>query len=125
MYKGNVLFVMIALCGSLFLKAQSFVSEQPQAGGVTIVSSNAVATIYTDAADEMTVQKAASFLQQDIAAVTGKNISIAHAIPSSKNIILIGSIEGSSMIRQLIAQRKVDVSKIKGKWEAYLIQVVA
>jgi hypothetical protein len=125
MYKGNVLFVVIALCGSLCLHAQSFISEQAQPGAVSIVSPTAVATIFTDANDAMTVQKAAAFLQQDIAAVTGKNISISHSIPSSKNIIVIGTIEGSSMIKQLAAQRKIDLGNIKGKWEAYLIQVVA
>jgi hypothetical protein len=51
--------------------------------------------------------------------------SVIHSIPSTtKNIILIGTIGKSSLIDQLIKEKKIDIGAIKKKWEAYLVQLI-
>ncbi|MEY2916310.1 MAG: hypothetical protein RIS73_24, partial [Bacteroidota bacterium] len=82
------------------------------------------ASIYVDVNDLALVKKSAKFLQQDIEAVTGKKFSIVNAIPSAKNIIIIGSIENSSLIKQLVQQKKINIATFKNKWEAYQIQTI-
>ncbi|MGH2566687.1 MAG: glycosyl hydrolase 115 family protein, partial [Ginsengibacter sp.] len=46
------------------------------------------------------------------------------ASASSKNIIIAGSVDQSSFIKKLIAEKKLNVAKIKDKWDAYQIQVI-
>ena len=43
---------------------------------------------------------------------------------TERNVIIIGTIGKSEIIDRLIAERKIDVSAIKGKWESYFTQVV-
>ena len=89
------------------------------------ISSSKNETIYTDPADFTLVQRAAGFLQQDIEMVTGKKPELITALPASaKSIIIIGTIEKSSLIQQLIKQKKINVDKIKGQWDAYQVQTV-
>src|SRR5207247_10273625 len=50
---------------------------------------------------------------------------LINALPAStKSIIIIGTIEKSSIIQQLIKQKKINVDKIKGKWDAYQVEAV-
>ncbi len=63
-------------------------------------------------------------LQADIHRVTSLTPSITHDAPYPANVILIGTIGSSTIIDQLIRDKKIDVDAIRGKWEANLIQVV-
>jgi len=104
--------------------SQSFITEKKEEGAFTIVSDNAT-QIYTDANDDWLIQKSANLFQEDIERVTGQKPEIIHNIPSSlKNIIIIGSIEQSSFVKQLIQTKKIKSDSLKGKWEAYQIQVI-
>src|SRR5207237_9310164 len=89
------------LLGSLKAISQNYISVKKQAGSFPVVSATAATAIYTDEKDYWLVQKSASLLQQDIEMVTGKKPDIIHTIPASaKNIIIIGSINQSSIIQQ-------------------------
>ncbi len=70
------------------------------------------------------VQKAVSFLQSDIESVSGKKPAIQNTI-TGKNIILIGSLDQSPLIAKLAANKKINTDNIKGKWEAYQVQVIS
>src|SRR5688572_9741236 len=85
--------------------------------------SNAV--IYVDVNDFALVKKSAELLQQDIKLVTGKKPAIINKmIPGSQgNIIIVGSIERSSVVKDLITRKKIGAS-IKGKWEAYRVESI-
>jgi len=75
------------------------------------------AAILVDDADWPGVKRAAHDLEKDIEAVTG-------AKPSGKTTLLVGAIGHSPKLDALIAAGKLDVSDVKGKWEAYVIQTV-
>ncbi|MDB5211420.1 MAG: glycosyhydrolase [Sediminibacterium sp.] len=114
-----VLLLLSQLC------AQNFITEKKENSGFVLVGSNA-ATLVVDDKDHWLVQKAASFLQTDIESVTGKKPAIQNILSSGgKNIILIGSADRSSLIAQLVKNKKIKTGNLLGKWEAYQIQVVA
>jgi len=120
--------IISSLAYLLFLSdspyCQNFISNKNEAGNFPIVS-NAATPVYTDANDNWLIQKSAVLFQEDIERVTGHKPEIIHNIPSSlKNIIIIGNIEQSSFIKQLIQIKKINTDSLKGKWEAYQIQVI-
>jgi hypothetical protein len=80
------------------------------------------ASILVDSNDFPLVKKATQFLALDMQSVTTRQPRISKSPGNSTgNIIIIGSVEQSSFISQLVAQNKIDVKDIKGKWEAYKI----
>jgi hypothetical protein len=124
MKKFLLLLSGVAVSTSMF--AQSFVSNKKAAGAVVIADPAETASIYVSSDDYFLVQKVASFLQQDIEAVTGKKPEILNTLPkSAKNLIILGSIDKSPIITQLINSKKIAVDKVKDKWDAYLIKSVA
>jgi hypothetical protein len=68
----------------------------------------------------------ADYLKTDIGAVTGcePKIITGELPEESKAIILVGSLGNCDYIDQLVASGKLDVSRIKGKWEATLTTIV-
>lgn len=98
------------------LTAQTIVAEK--SGPATFSLTNA--SIYVELKDHPVVQKAAQLLQEDVLRVTGKKLPITrHA--TGKNIIIIGSADRSAIIKKLAAQKKLDLSPISNRWEAFQI----
>jgi hypothetical protein len=83
------------------------------------------ATILVDKNDYTVVNKAVLFFASDMQSVTLKQLPISNTITNtSRTAIIIGSVDKSSFIKQLIQQKKISVADIKGKWEAYKILTV-
>jgi hypothetical protein len=118
--------VVACLClGCFQLPAQNIVSEKNIPGSFALSTASQNFAIVTDAADQWLIQKAAALLQTDVEMVTGRKPAIQHDIKSAgKTIVLIGSLNNSSFIDQLVAAKKINTDGIKGKWEAYRIQSV-
>jgi hypothetical protein len=93
------------------------------AGVFPVVSSTEAASIVFDTSDDSLVQKAAALLQDDIERVSGKRLELFSATPTN-NIILIGSIGKSRFIQKLVAEKKLNVDKLKDRWEGYQVQLV-
>ena len=84
------------------------------------------AVICVDADDDRTVLIAAALLKEDIKTVTGKDPQLtSYPTAGSRNLIIIGSLEKSKLIKDLIRQKKINTVAIKGKWEAYQLQVIS
>ncbi|GGH72822.1 hypothetical protein HNQ91_003521 [Filimonas zeae] len=112
------------LCTALCATAQQFVTTRQQPGAFAITAANMPA-IYTDAQDDWLVQKAASLLQQDIELVTGKKPELVHTrTTASKNLIIVGTINGCKALQQLSTQKKVVLNDLKGQWEAFQVQTI-
>ena len=72
------------------------------------------------------VIRAANDLATDIERVTGDKPAIgAQSISKSKHCVILGTVGHSTLIDQLVRERKIDVSDISGKWESFFLQVVA
>ena len=95
-----------------------------------IAKDGKAATIVVDEQDWKGVVRAANDLGDDVRKVTGvasivkieelKNGKIEDGVGS----IVVGTIGKSRLIDRLIKQKKLDVKKIKGHWEGYVIDVV-
>jgi hypothetical protein len=122
----RIIVAGLILVSGLSLSAQSYVITQKAAGALTVADAQQTAVIYAGAEDHEVVRKAAAFLQQDIEAVTGKKPELVNTLPASaKSVIIIGSLDKSSYIQQLVKSKKLNTAKINGQWEGYHIQLVS
>lgn len=104
-------------------EAEPIFADAPARGGFTLLEPGSVPTIVVDPADAAVVRHAADDLADDIKTVTGQSVSVA-AVPAGKTAILVGTLGTSKLIDQLVAARKVDVSRLSGTWESFVIATV-
>jgi len=115
-------FAYIFFCCILITGNTQLVSEVKTATSFPL--SNAV--IYVDDADDALVKRSAELLQNDIEMVTGKKPVMVNNISATTttHIIIVGTIEKSSLIKKLIAAKKIPAT-IKNKWEAYRVESIS
>ncbi len=122
-----ILFAGIsATCSAGFAVGQpAYVTEIPQDGSFPVVRGKRAASIHIDPEDWPGVIRAAEDLQADIFRVSG--IKPAFASQSEMpvgNVILIGTVGKSRIIKNLVQAGKIDVEGISGQWESFFLQVV-
>ncbi len=84
-----------------------------------------VADILIDKNDNKTVRLAAELFSEDVERVSGEKQELKFNSKSiSGNCIIVGSIEESGFIQNLVRNKIIDVSEIRGKWESCLFEVV-
>ncbi|GAB4051231.1 glycosyl hydrolase 115 family protein [Spirosoma litoris] len=116
--KDRIIPTLFLLLSFGLVRAQSIIAEKSSFAVTT-------AAIYVDAGEPELVKTAATLLQQDIERVTGKKIPVLTTIDQAyKNVIAVGTLQQSSFLKQLVSQKKLNVDRIQGKWEASLIQSV-
>ena len=89
-----------------------------------IAKNGKAATIYVDGQDWKSVIRAANDLADDVKKVCGTSSSVVSGLPADNGHILIGTIGKSRLIDDLVKQKKLDVSKVCGRWESFVIDVV-
>jgi hypothetical protein len=105
--------------------AQDFVITAKVPGAIPVVSAIGATPIYVDDNDFTLVKKTAALLSKDIEAVSGKKPALLSSLSAtSSNAIIIGSLDFSPTIQQLVKEKKFNAVNLKGKWESYQIQVV-
>ncbi|MCB9056164.1 MAG: glycosyl hydrolase 115 family protein [Chitinophagales bacterium] len=68
---------------------------------------------------------AAGLLQKDIEAVTGKKIPLLNSIENVKgNVIIIGTISHSDLLKQLNKKKKIVTDKLTNTWEASYVKSI-
>ena len=101
----------------------SFISFEK--GVLTISSEGKSAPLLVSSTDWPGVIRAFKDLQNDIEKVTSALPQLyTDQIPKSKEIIIAGTIGKSPVIDELIRKKKLNVSDITGKWEAFSVQIV-
>src|SRR5690349_2020479 len=104
--KKQLLSILLFLI-SLNLFSQNFISDKKEVNSFPFSYS-----ICIDANDDWLVNKSATLLQNDIEAVTGNKPELNSGLQKlSKNIIVIGTLR-SSIIDQLIKEKKINVNDI-------------
>ena len=102
-----------------------YVQVQQTPGSFALAHNGAAAQICFDPADWPGVLRAAYDLQDDVLRVTGLASGFCDSTKNPRgDLVLIGSIGHSALIDRLIRSGKIDVSGIRGQWEATLTQVV-
>ena len=126
--KTKSLLSLLLVLFALATKADELqVVPTPVDGCFAIAGSTATdkAILLYDDQDAEVVQTVIDCLLSDLKAVTKKTFVKYKAEPTTlKNPIIIGTIGQSSHIDQLIADGKIDVSDVVGKWEAFGMQVI-
>jgi len=100
------------------------VTETPSASDFVITSNVFCADIIVSENDQPGVARAAGDLSLDIQRVSGKKPDVLSKRIGEKGNIYIGTIGSSAIIDELIEKNVINVSDVRGKWEACLIQVV-
>ena len=94
-------------------------------GGKFIIAKDGkTAEIIVDQDDWKGVIRAANDLGDDVKKVSGKASEVKDALPQPSGCIIVGTVGKSRLIDSLVSAKKIDVSKIKGQWEAYQIEVI-
>jgi hypothetical protein len=113
-------FLLVILFAMGFLKSHAQL--------VSAVKTNfdiTAAAIYVDSNDDALVKKSAQLLQQDVEMVTGKKLLIITAFDKPyKNLIIIGSITKSALVKELVQKKLLTTAALQNKWEAFQIQTV-
>lgn len=121
----RILLLLTSVFIGIYVHAQDFVIEENSAvGAMPLVSSTDAADIIVADNEAEVVHEIASTLQGDILSVTGKKLAIKNEINDAKLPIIVGTVGISSFITELVNSGKIDVSSVKGKWEAYGLKVV-
>lgn len=121
-----VLWLLVLPSSSFGLGQDRYVETVAHSGSFPIVQRGVSASIYVDPGDHVGVIRAAKDLQSDIGRVTGNTPTFTEARSGlGSSAIIIGTIGKNPLIDQLIRSRKINVTSISGKWESFLIQVVA
>ncbi len=105
--------------------AASYVLFSGKAGAFRLAKDGVSAKILVDPSDWPGVVRAAKDLGDDVGKVTGSASEVVTDTASAeKGSVIVGTIGRSKLIDSLIADGKIDVSKIKGQWESFQIQAV-
>ena len=135
--KSNVRKIAFTLFGILFIfislntpaqKNESYISTERGKGTFTLSES----PLYISSKDYPGVLRVVRDLQNDIYKVTNsKPDLLTDSTPSSpegmdfqKEIVIVGTLGKNILIDKLVAEKKLDVEDVKGKWETFLIEVV-
>jgi hypothetical protein len=116
----------------LFLTFSAHASQEPtyiapKAGDNQFVlsDSKAQATLFVCPEDHVGVIDALKSLKTDIGNVTGREPGLVFTnLSGQKEVVIVGSIDKSPIIAELVKNKKLDVTPIKGKWESYIIETV-
>ncbi|MFJ8060773.1 glycosyl hydrolase 115 family protein [Streptomyces sp. NPDC096142] len=100
------------------LEAGPYLSFSRTAGAFPLVG----APIVVDPGDHPGVVRVAEDLRADIERVTG--VRPGRALARERDVVLVGTIGRSALVDGLVAAGKLDVSGVRGRWEASLQTVV-
>lgn len=117
------IFLLISQITFSQIKLQTQFKENSQY--FPIITNTITASICYDKNDYASVQKTAGLLATDIKNVTGKlpNL-ISSKSEMSEYVIIIGTVEKSQLIRELVKNNKLNVDSINNKWECFTIKTI-
>jgi endo-1,4-beta-D-glucanase Y len=118
--------VFLCPCIVFAMSQTQYVDFTNSQGSFCLAQKDSLATLYVDSQDYTGVVRAVKDLQADIKHVTNRTPNVMHEQAGlGTNAVIVGTIGKSSIIDGLIRDRKIDTSQIIGKWESFLIEVVA
>ena len=120
----NIILIFSAIFFGGACYAKPAISNNQVAGSFPIVSGKTATPLYVDPADYEVVKLAAGWFQQDVEKVAGIRPLLLNKKSAEKNIIIIGSIDRSQLISELISTKKLQAANLKTKWEGFQISIV-
>lgn len=92
---------------------------------ILLASPQETARILVDPRDHPVVYIAAGMLAEDLERVTGGKPEVTASADEARTVVIIGTLAQSRWVDRLVAEGKLDVAAIRGRWEASLWQAVA
>jgi hypothetical protein len=89
-----------------------------------LIAGGRPAPLFVSADDWPGVRRAAETVRADLARVAGNAPADAPAQPAGPAVVLVGTVGRSALIDGLVAAGRLDVGAIRGRWEAFQIEVV-
>ena len=122
-----ILICLFALAERGYALGQvTYVTDLSGPGSFPVVADGVAAALLVDTNDFAGVIRAAGDLQSDVFRVTGvRPERLLRADGLKSKVILAGTLGKCPLLDRLVREHKLDVHKIAGQWESYLIQVVA
>ena len=103
-----------------------WVHDAYRRGDFKLAERSRVADIVVAADDFKVVQIAAENFAADVQRVTGTKPSVRSNVNNlNGHVVFAGTLGKSSFIDELVRQRKLDVTQLRGQWESFLITTVA
>jgi len=104
---------------------ERYVSFSPSPDSFPIISNGTVTRLHVDSSDFPGVLRATRDLQSDLEQVSGVKpaLEISQAAPNQP-CVLVGTLGRSAIVDRLVREGKLDLSAIRGRWEASLTQIV-
>jgi hypothetical protein len=118
----SALFAVTGLCLFAAGNTPVRVTNTAESGSFPIVSNGQAATLVVDPQDVEVVSVAAEAFSKDVELITSVKPALAGALAGVS--VIIGTLEKSTFINQLVEAGKLDASRLQGKWETFLIAVV-
>ncbi|EIL96081.1 glycosyl hydrolase 115 family protein [Rhodanobacter sp. 115] len=101
------------------------VCAQPVPGAFALIEAGTPPPILADAKDYPGVLRAAHDLQSDLASVAGTRAALTTDKAAAGHMaIIVGTLGRSPRIDRIVRMQHLDVSGVRGRWEAYALQVV-
>jgi hypothetical protein len=122
-------WVFVACCPSLAAASGLALKDgAPGRADFPLVVNGSAASVIVDNADAEVVRIAAGLLAEDVERVTGLKPELNEGTmkaKSSRPIVLVGTVDQSALMRDLIERGKLDGDALRGKWESFLIKIVS
>lgn len=120
------LLAILAFCPSPSMaKADGLIADTATRGSFPLATPGQATTILRDPDDHRVVAHAADDLADDIRAVTGTRPVVATEITAAiHRPVIIGTLGKSRLIDRIAAAGKLDVTRLRGAWESFLIATV-
>ncbi len=101
-----------------------YITERKEAGFFPLVEGGKAAPILLSEEEWPGVRRAVNSFINDVGGVTDAMPALLSRPEGHRRLIIAGTLGRNQWIGQLVKQRKIDVTGIAGKWEAYLVQSV-
>jgi hypothetical protein len=107
------------------MEFQTTVVDTGADGHFRLAEKQGAAPLYVDAADFRVVHIATEALAADIERVTHAKPKVETGTPQNADYaVLIGTVGKSTLIDNLVAAKKLDVTRLQGAWESFVIETV-
>lgn len=95
-------------------------------GSFPLMDGKRATPVWVDTNDHSVVRIVAGFFADDVERVTGlKPIVTGNTAGLSGDAVIVGTVGHSALINRLIAEKRLDVSGILGRWEHFQLAIVA
>lgn len=111
---------------SLAQAAAPWISETHEEGAFALVVERSTPPVVYAKSDYPVVELALADLASDVERVASVKPALLTSVPEkAERIVLVGTLEHSAPIDQLVAAGKLDVTRLRGAWESFTIATVS